>query len=139
MLGSLVALDVLLFYVFWEVMLIPMYFIIGIWGGKRRIYATMKFFLFTMAGSLLMFIAILYAAGVHTRTTGLQSFSLVDWTRAASSGRVEPRAGRRGAPLRRVRPRVPREGPALAAPHVAARTRTSRRPRAARSSSRASS
>jgi NADH-quinone oxidoreductase subunit M len=86
MLGSLVALDVLLFYVFWEVMLIPMYFIIGIWGGKRRIYATMKFFLFTMAGSLLMFIAILYAAGVHSQATGIQSFSLVDWIRAASSG-----------------------------------------------------
>jgi NADH-quinone oxidoreductase subunit M len=86
MLGSLVALDMLLFYVFWEVMLVPMYFIIGIWGGKRRIYATMKFFLFTMAGSLLMFLAILYAAGVHSRATGLQSFSLLDWTRAASSG-----------------------------------------------------
>ena len=86
MLGSLVALDLLLFYVFWEVMLIPMYFIIGIWGGKRRIYATMKFFVFTMAGSLLMFLAILYAAGVHTKATGLQSFSVVDWTRAVSSG-----------------------------------------------------
>src|SRR5437879_5400784 len=46
MLGSLVALDTILFYVFWEVMLVPMYFIIGIWGGKRRIYAAMKFFLF---------------------------------------------------------------------------------------------
>ena len=56
MLGSLVALDTILFYVFWEVMLVPMYFIIGIWGGKRRIYAAMKFFLFTMAGSLLMFV-----------------------------------------------------------------------------------
>jgi NADH-quinone oxidoreductase subunit M len=86
MLGSLVALDMLLFYVFWEVMLIPMYFIIGIWGGKRRIYATMKFFLFTMAGSLLMFIAILYTAGVHSRVTGLQSFSVVDWARASASG-----------------------------------------------------
>src|ERR1019366_2161117 len=86
MLGSLVALDTLLFYVFWEVMLVPMYFIIGIWGGKRRIYATMKFFLFTMAGSLLMFVAILYAANVHLKATGFQSFSLVDWTRAASSG-----------------------------------------------------
>ena len=86
MLGSLVALDTLLFYVFWEVMLVPMYFIIGIWGGKRRIYATMKFFLFTMAGSLLMFVAILYAANVHLRATGFQSFSLVEWTRAASSG-----------------------------------------------------
>ena len=69
MLGSLVALDTLLFYVFWEVMLVPMYFIIGIWGGKRRIYATMKFFLFTMAGSLLMFLAILYAAGRPPRAT----------------------------------------------------------------------
>jgi NADH-quinone oxidoreductase subunit M len=86
MLGSLVALDLLLFYVFWEVMLIPMYFIIGIWGGKRRIYATMKFFLFTMAGSLLMFIAILYTASVHSRSTGIQTFSLAEWVRAASSG-----------------------------------------------------
>jgi NADH-quinone oxidoreductase subunit M len=86
MLGSLVALDMLLFYVFWEVMLIPMYFIIGIWGGKRRIYATMKFFLFTMAGSLLMFLAILYAGGVHARATGITSFSVLDWTRAVNSG-----------------------------------------------------
>ena len=86
MLGSLVALDLLVFYVFWEVMLVPMYFIIGIWGGKRRIYATMKFFLFTMAGSLLMFLAILYAGGVHQRTTGITSFSALDWTRAVASG-----------------------------------------------------
>jgi len=86
MLGSLVALDTLLFYVFWEVMLVPMYFIIGVWGGKRRIYAAMKFILFTLVGSLLMFVAILYTANVHQRATGLQSFSLADWTRAASSG-----------------------------------------------------
>src|SRR5450830_467017 len=86
MLGSLVALDAILFYVFWELMLIPMYFIIGIWGGKRRIYATMKFVLFTLAGSLLMLIGILFAANVHLRATGIQSFSLADWTRAASSG-----------------------------------------------------
>ncbi|HLN79943.1 MAG TPA: proton-conducting transporter membrane subunit, partial [Thermoanaerobaculia bacterium] len=63
--GTLVALDLALFYVFWEVMLVPMYFIIGIWGGGRRIYAAMKFFLFTMAGSLLMFLAILYLAIRH--------------------------------------------------------------------------
>ncbi|HEX7529164.1 MAG TPA: NADH-quinone oxidoreductase subunit M, partial [Thermoanaerobaculia bacterium] len=86
MVGSLVALDALLFYVFWEVMLVPMYFIIGVWGGKRRIYAAMKFILFTLVGSLLMFIAILYAANVHLHATGVQSFSLADWTRAASSG-----------------------------------------------------
>jgi len=90
MLGSLVALDAILFYVFWEVMLIPMYFIIGVWGGKRRIYATMKFFLFTLAGSLLMFLAILFTAGVHLRATGFQSFSLLDWTRASSSWSLSP-------------------------------------------------
>jgi len=86
MLGSLVALDTILFYVFWEVMLVPMYFIIGIWGGKRRIYAAMKFFLFTMAGSVLMFVAILFTANVHAKATGIQTFSVVEWTRAAASG-----------------------------------------------------
>ena len=60
MLGVFVALDLFLFYVMWEVMLIPMYFIIGIWGGERRIYASMKFFIYTMAGSLLMLVAIVY-------------------------------------------------------------------------------
>src|SRR5205085_7110355 len=73
-LGTLCALDLALFYVFWEVMLVPMYFIIGIWGGARRIYAAMKFFLFTMAGSLLMFLAILYVAARHRALTGGWSF-----------------------------------------------------------------
>ncbi|MCG3172963.1 MAG: NADH-quinone oxidoreductase subunit M [Myxococcota bacterium] len=61
MLGSLIALDVFLFYVFWELMLIPMFILIGVFGGDNRIYATIKFFLFTFAGSLLMLVAILYA------------------------------------------------------------------------------
>ena len=60
MLGVFMALDLLLFYVMWEVMLVPMYFIIGIWGGERRIYASLKFFIYTMLGSLLMLVAILY-------------------------------------------------------------------------------
>ena len=59
-LGVFVSLNMFLFYVFWEAMLIPMYFLIGIWGGKRRIYATMKFVLFTMFGSLLMLVAIFF-------------------------------------------------------------------------------
>jgi NADH-quinone oxidoreductase subunit M len=59
MLGVFLASDLFLFYVFWEAMLIPMYFIIGIWGGQDKIYAAVKFFLYTMAGSLLMLIAIL--------------------------------------------------------------------------------
>jgi NADH-quinone oxidoreductase subunit M len=60
MLGVFLAQDLFLFYVFWEFTLIPMYFLIGIWGGKRRVYASIKFFLYTMAGSLLMLLAILY-------------------------------------------------------------------------------
>ena len=74
MLGAFIALDLFLFYVFWEAMLIPMYFIIGIWGGQRRVYAAIKFFIFTMAGSLLMLVAILYAA----RNGDQWSFLLAD-------------------------------------------------------------
>ncbi len=60
MIGVFVSLDLFLFYVFWDLMLIPMYFLIGIWGDDRRIYAAIKFFLYTMAGSVLMLVAILY-------------------------------------------------------------------------------
>jgi NADH-quinone oxidoreductase subunit M len=60
MLGAFLALDLFLFYVFWELMLVPMYLIIGVWGGKDRVYAAVKFFLYTMVGSLLMLVAILY-------------------------------------------------------------------------------
>jgi NADH-quinone oxidoreductase subunit M len=60
MVGTFVALDLILFYVFWELTLIPMYFLIGIWGGARRIYAAVKFFLYTMVGSVLMLVAILW-------------------------------------------------------------------------------
>ena len=89
MLGSLVALDLALFYVFWEVMLVPMYFIIGIWGGPRRIYASMKFFLFTMAGSLLMFLAILFIAIRYQAATHVWSFALEDVYRLTFTGRTE--------------------------------------------------
>jgi NADH-quinone oxidoreductase subunit M len=65
MVGVFVSLDLILFYVFWELVLIPMYFLIGIWGGQRRIYAAVKFFLYTMAGSVLMLAAILF---VHWNT-----------------------------------------------------------------------
>lgn len=76
MIGVFIALDMFLFYIFWEAMLIPMYFIIGIWGGKNRIYASIKFFIYTMAGSLLMLVAIIwlaiYASGpLGVFTTGL--------------------------------------------------------------------
>jgi NADH-quinone oxidoreductase subunit M len=68
MLGVFMALDLFLFYVMWEAMLIPMYFIVGIWGGERRIYASLKFFIYTMVGSLLMLVGIVYL-GVHQAPT----------------------------------------------------------------------
>lgn len=82
MLGVFMSLDTFLFYVFWEVILIPMYFIIGIWGGKDRIYAAIKFFLYTLVGSLLMLIAIIWlgyygdAAGVGF-TTDLMKLRMI--------------------------------------------------------------
>ncbi len=78
MLGAFVATDVFLFYVFWEAMLIPMYFLVGIWGGKDRIYAAMKFFLYTLVGSLLMLVAIFYLAYQHKLQFGTYSTALVD-------------------------------------------------------------
>jgi len=77
MLGAFVALDLFLFYVFWEVMLIPMYFLIGVWGGPRRIYAAVKFVLYTMAGSLLMLVAIIYLATRHAQLTQVLTFDLL--------------------------------------------------------------
>jgi NADH-quinone oxidoreductase subunit M len=77
MLGAFVSLNVFQFYVFWEVMLVPMYFIIGIWGGERRVYAAVKFFLFTMVGSLLMLVAILVLYVLHQQQFGVVSFDLV--------------------------------------------------------------
>ncbi len=77
MLGTFVSLNVFQFYVFWEVMLIPMYFIIGIWGGPRRVYAAVKFFLFTMFGSLLMLVAILVVYYLSWEQTGTLNFDLV--------------------------------------------------------------
>jgi NADH-quinone oxidoreductase subunit M len=77
MLGVFYALDLFLFYVFWDAMLIPMYFLIGIWGYDQRIYAAVKFFLYTMAGSVLMLVAILGLAYMHQEATGSYSFDLL--------------------------------------------------------------
>jgi NADH-quinone oxidoreductase subunit M len=76
MLGTFFCLDLLLFYVFWEAMLIPMYLLIGVWGGKRRVYAAVKFFLYTMAGSVLMLVAILSLHHVQRQYSGVASFDL---------------------------------------------------------------
>jgi NADH-quinone oxidoreductase subunit M len=78
MLGVFVSLDIFLFYIFWEVMLIPMYFIIGIWGGERRIYASIKFFIYTMVGSLLMLVAIIWLAVYASGITGKFTTNLLE-------------------------------------------------------------
>ncbi|MEE9145304.1 MAG: NADH-quinone oxidoreductase subunit M [Candidatus Binatia bacterium] len=77
MIGTFLALDLFLFYVFWEVMLIPMYFLIGVWGGPRRVYAATKFILYTMSGSLLMLVAIIYLATRNSQVTQLLTFDLL--------------------------------------------------------------
>ena len=117
MLGVFVSRDLLLFYVMWEIMLVPMYFIIGIWGGERRIYASLKFFVYTMAGSLLMLVGILYLWNASANPAmGLgQSFDydrLLD-DRAHAQGRA--------LALRRLLPRVRGEGADVPVPHVAPR------------------
>ena len=75
MLGVFMALDLFLFYVMWEIMLVPMYFIIGIWGGQRRIYASLKFFIYTMLGSMLMLAGIVYVGLAAQGANGVPNFS----------------------------------------------------------------
>ena len=77
MIGVFVSLDLFLFYVFWDAMLVPMYFLIGIWGYDQRVYAAIKFMLYTMAGSVLMLIAILGLAYLHSTANGTYTFDLL--------------------------------------------------------------
>jgi NADH-quinone oxidoreductase subunit M len=77
MLGVFMSLDFFLFYVFWEVMLVPMYFIIGVWGGPRKLYAAIKFFLYTLTGSVLMLLGILTLYFRYHTDTGIYTFDLL--------------------------------------------------------------
>ncbi len=77
MIGVFCALDLFMFYIFWEVMLVPMYFLIGLWGGPRRIYAAIKFVLFTMFGSLLMLVGIIYILFEYQKYSGEFSFDML--------------------------------------------------------------
>ena len=81
MIGTFVAQDLFLFYLFWETMLIPMFLMIGIWGGERRIYATIKFVLYTAFGSILMLAAVIYLVWSLQKTTGITSFAFADLVR----------------------------------------------------------
>src|ERR671912_482318 len=89
MLGVFVSIDLFLFYVFWDAMLIPMYFLIGIWGYDRRVYAAVKFILYTMAGSVLMLIAIIGLAYAHAAVNGAPSFNLLDLYNVQLARRTE--------------------------------------------------
>ncbi len=83
MLGALCALDLVLFYIFWELMLVPMYLLIGVWGGPRRIYAAIKFFLFTMVGSVLMLLAILALYYHYGAATNVYTFNVFELYKAS--------------------------------------------------------
>ena len=77
MVGVFLATDLFLFYIFWELVLIPMYFLIGVWGGERRIYAAIKFFLYTFVGSVLMLVAIIALYFHHHAVTGVYTMDLM--------------------------------------------------------------
>jgi len=81
MVGTFMALDLFLFFIFWELMLIPMYFIIGVWGSENRIYAAVKFFIFTMVGSALMFVALLFLVAQYKKLTGTITFDYFELRR----------------------------------------------------------
>src|SRR5215203_5671047 len=86
MMGVFMAMDFFLFYVFWEVMLVPMYFLIGIWGGPRRLYAAIKFFLYTLVGSVVMLLGILVLYFHSRKLPGLEDTGTFDVTRWYSMG-----------------------------------------------------
>lgn len=79
MIGVFISLDMILFYIFWEASLVPMLYIIGAWGSEKRIYASVKFFIYTFSASLVMLFGILYFAYLYYITTGTLSFDLLDW------------------------------------------------------------
>ncbi len=89
MIGVFISLDLFLFYIFWDAMLIPMYFLIGIWGYDQRVYAAVKFMLYTMAGSVLMLVAILGLAYLHSVSTGSYSFDVRELVQLAVAPRTQ--------------------------------------------------
>lgn len=88
MLGVFTSLDMILFYTFFEASLIPMYFLISIWGGERRAYASLKFFIFTFAGSIFMLLGMITLAYLHKQATGSWSFSLIDIQQQVANGQL---------------------------------------------------
>src|ERR1700752_1171226 len=93
MLGVFMALDFFLFFVFWEAMLVPMYLLIGIWGGPRKLYAAIKFFLFTLAGSVLMLLGVLFLYFNHHSITGTYTFAIPELYKTAPQIFTNPAYG----------------------------------------------
>ena len=93
MLGVFMALDFFLFFVFWEAMLVPMYLLIGIWGGPRKLYAAIKFFLYTLAGSVLMLLGILFLYFNHHSLTNIFTFSIPELYKTAPQIFFNPQYG----------------------------------------------
>src|SRR5262249_28507495 len=94
MIGVFVSLDLLLFYLFFEVSLVPMFFLIGVWGGEQRIYAAVKFFIYTAVGSLLMLVGIIALYFIHQRATGIGTFDYAALIESMRGGLmlISPRA-----------------------------------------------
>src|SRR2546423_7132507 len=94
MIGVFVSLDLLIFYLFFEASLVPMFFLIGIWGGERRIYAAVKFFIYTAVGSLLMLVGIIALYLIHQKATGIGTFdyTVLIETLKTNAGTISPRA-----------------------------------------------
>ena len=117
MLGVFMANDFFLFFVFWEAMLVPMYLLIGIWGGPRKLYAAIKFFLYTLFGSVLMLLGILFLYFHHHTLTGVYTFSI---TELVHDGPEDCGPGGSLAVLRLL-PRLRHQGADVPVPHLAAR------------------
>jgi hypothetical protein len=104
MIGAFVAADLFLFFIFWEVMLVPMYFLIGIWGGKNRLYSAIKFFLYTLVGSVVMLLAVLKLYFVFPDVVASQRAEVERTAdRITASSVTEPaRAGELNEPMRKM-------------------------------------
>ena len=124
MIGVFISLDFLLFYVFWELVLVPMYFIIGIWGGPRKLYAAIKFFLYTLAGGVLMLLGILTLYFQYAQQFGRYTFEICELMK------LDTAAGPAAVGLLGVLHRLRHQGADVPVPHLAARRahRSARRP-----------
>ena len=114
MIGVFISLDFFLFYIFWELVLVPMYFIIGVWGGPRKLYAAIKFFLYTLAGSVLMLLGILTLYFQHFQQFGFYTFEISDLMKRHHAARHA------AVGLLGVLPRLRHQGADVPVPYLAA-------------------